>query len=607
MSDQKVSKFVPKTKAIINPIIIKHPSGKTFAVDPNAMGEGSFGSFHYAIYSEGGQQPFGIKYIKDKTQFLPREWEAEKLLYGESEWFKPVDANEVKQFTQSSKQFPSGGKFIFKPLFEGKPLYKISQGALDQLSPADRLHLVAELAEQLKLLHENDVGHFDLKNDNVIVNLSKSPPTLRIIDFSFADTLPNPQNLKELKSNRNATYYAPEATRLGSADGRPKIGLATDVYMMNNIALYLLRVPDPLANKRFNKNASDAVKRAHIRSPFAKAGLLDLPQGMSAEDRDVLTHFIARTENLNPKQRPTMAEVADFYRAFANLTQAYEGAPSTEKEQQKVVARAQLQVIEAGLWDLKYLITQEYPFSFAQELKRMPPLEKLAVYEQMQTHKVLLSTVLGADQYQAAEKTILPHVTDLLEFSQGTLAKEDKLKKATPPTESKSTYQGLLSHFKPAPKPQKEEVKKNPVQHLKKAPLLLHQAIYQDDMKELTRLINSNTVNLDLQDNHGNTALHLLIAKAENPELIESIIEKGADINIANTFGDTPLHMAIRQNDFEVAEALISAQAKVDLPNMFGVTARQLLQKTNVPESQALLQQIAQDPQTVPERTLLFN
>ena len=73
---------------------------------------------------------------------------------------------------------------------------------------------------------------------------------------------------------------------------------------------------------------------------------------------------------------------------------------------------------------------------------------------------------------------------------------------------------------------------------------------------------------------YGNTALHLAIAKGykkismykdklaiSNLQLVQKIIEKGADVHVFNKNGCTPLHLACIRRDPEMIDALLRAKA----------------------------------------------
>lgn len=354
-------------------IIIRHPSGTTFAVSGVQEGQGSYGSFHRAIYSENGKpKEFGVKFISYRPKLTEEQKEVVKqqakheqqlaaLLRDEANKFSVVSTNEVWQMNTNGLGFPQG-IFIFQPHLKGKPLGKISQAELNQLTTAERLDLAAQLTNQLKILQDANFGHFDLKNDNVIVDLDAKPPKLDLIDFGLSEHILDEKGTKAWHRTGNPNYYAPEGFKAGDWYGidrreiaqniKPEIGVRTDVYMANNIILKLLGVEDPRSKKRIQDEYTQDEIKKRLSQGFSFEGMIkfsekDLPAGT----RDLLLRFIDRTQNMDPQKRPSMQETADFYHSLAALARAHEGGPSFEKEHEKSIYWARLHLIDSGNWE----------------------------------------------------------------------------------------------------------------------------------------------------------------------------------------------------------------------------------------------------------------
>lgn len=63
--------------------------------------------------------------------------------------------------------------------------------------------------------------------------------------------------------------------------------------------------------------------------------------------------------------------------------------------------------------------------------------------------------------------------------------------------------------------------------------------------EKIVRLLIDEGANLDIQDKHGATPLHLAIkSKQDLWETINSLIGNGADIHIKDDNGNTALHLA---------------------------------------------------------------
>ena len=70
-------------------------------------------------------------------------------------------------------------------------------------------------------------------------------------------------------------------------------------------------------------------------------------------------------------------------------------------------------------------------------------------------------------------------------------------------------------------------------------------------------------------------ALHAAAA-AHDAQIVQALLDAGADPNAVQQAGFRPLHEAASQGDAEVAERLVRAGARLDLPSDDGKTARDL-------------------------------
>lgn len=104
-----------------------------------------------------------------------------------------------------------------------------------------------------------------------------------------------------------------------------------------------------------------------------------------------------------------------------------------------------------------------------------------------------------------------------------------------------------------------------------------------------------NRTILDIPDNltHKNVPLHLAIGKGyttisadgqpveySNFEVVKALVDAGANVNLANNDGNTPLHLAFLRRDLDMITYLIEHGANVNAANAAGETPVQQLDKT---------------------------
>jgi len=85
---------------------------------------------------------------------------------------------------------------------------------------------------------------------------------------------------------------------------------------------------------------------------------------------------------------------------------------------------------------------------------------------------------------------------------------------------------------------------------------LLHAAAGEEDNPEIIQfLLNNTTLNINAKTNHGNTPLHLAVIN-QNLKNVKLLLEKGADPHIENNVGQSAMRIAFDHNLSDIIELL---------------------------------------------------
>jgi ankyrin repeat protein len=118
----------------------------------------------------------------------------------------------------------------------------------------------------------------------------------------------------------------------------------------------------------------------------------------------------------------------------------------------------------------------------------------------------------------------------------------------------------------------------------------LHIVVNRSDATYLRVLLQQDDININLQDNRGNTPLILAAGRGWG-EGVTILIKYGANVNTQNSSGETPLIRAVQVHEIEIVRQLLAAGANPDrTDNVTGKSARDYAKdETRYPQIAKLL------------------
>ncbi|OGI28755.1 MAG: hypothetical protein A2287_06930 [Candidatus Melainabacteria bacterium RIFOXYA12_FULL_32_12] len=97
-------------------------------------------------------------------------------------------------------------------------------------------------------------------------------------------------------------------------------------------------------------------------------------------------------------------------------------------------------------------------------------------------------------------------------------------------------------------------------------------AILENDNNKIEKLIKRDDIDVNIQNSTGDTALMYSVV-IDRKELVNKLLEKGADTNLKNKHGETALILASIFDRKEIAKTLLENKADVNIEDENGKTA----------------------------------
>src|SRR4029450_9235398 len=189
--------------------------------------------------------------------------------------------------------FRHGAKYY--KVTEKVDLAGLDAADLARLGFAAQLVLLKTVAHSLKILHDLEIVHSDLKPSNVLIKRTELGYTTKLIDFDSSYVVGKPPPPEEIVGTMN--YYSPElVSYIQGSGGAGDLTQASDIFALGLIYSEYLTGTLPAFDPAYHEAAIAVLNGAQLRLPTgsAPAPVVALVEQMLAAD---------------PAGRPTVAEV----------------------------------------------------------------------------------------------------------------------------------------------------------------------------------------------------------------------------------------------------------------------------------------------------------
>ena len=179
-----------------------------------------------------------------------------------------------------------------------------------------KLVLLKTVAHSLKILHNLEIVHSDLKPSNVLIKETELGYTTKLIDFDSSYLARRPPPPEEIVGTIN--YYSPELLGYIQENGvrSEDLGVASDVFALGLIYTeYLTGAPPPFGAAYHEPAVA-----------VASGEILRIPRGSAPAE---LSDLIDRMMDADPARRPSIGDVHATLMALRPPAPAAAAPPST--------------------------------------------------------------------------------------------------------------------------------------------------------------------------------------------------------------------------------------------------------------------------------------
>lgn len=266
------------------------------------LGSGTFGTVYHGKWRGSD---VAIKRIK-KSCFTGRSSEQERLtleFWREAEILSKLHHPNVVAFYGVVQDGPGGTLATVTEYMVNGSLRHVLLRKDKYLDRRKRLIIAMDAAFGMEYLHSKDIVHFDLKCDNLLVNLKdQSRPICKVGDFGLSKIKRN--TLVSGGVRGTLPWMAPELLN-GSSN---KVSEKVDVFSFGIVMWEILTGEEPYANMHYGAIIGGIVNNT-LRPP--------IPVSCDPEWRRLMEQCWAP----DPQQRPSFTEIAGRLRAMSMASQ----------------------------------------------------------------------------------------------------------------------------------------------------------------------------------------------------------------------------------------------------------------------------------------------
>ena len=220
------------------------------------IGEGGMGVVYMAEQEKPVRRKVALKIVKpgmDTDQVIAR-FEAERQALA------LMDHQNIARVLDGGTT-DSGRPYFVMDLVKGVPITEYCDR--NQLSPKERLELIAPVCQAIQHAHQKGLIHRDIKPSNVLVTLTEGTPVPKVIDFGVAKAIDQRLTEKTMFTQFGMVvgtleYMSPEQAEMEPLD----VDTRSDIYSLGVLLYELLTGSTPL----------DKSKLARRPTPRSSAG-----------------------------------------------------------------------------------------------------------------------------------------------------------------------------------------------------------------------------------------------------------------------------------------------------------------------------------------------